>query len=210
VVTFGNRFFTPSTLGLVFAVFYGAELLGAWAAALVVGDEGRSAQERSRRGYCQFFAATTAGYAIALVMELRHEGGTASRIHGRASVGNVAFGSLAMLLWGFSDSMVQALAYWQMKVWFPRSGEEASRAVGFYKFVTSAGWCIGFAVSPPPRLAPIWQLALSLLCYLVGLFVLEPPTGSDKGGVRTSGDDNDGIRDGVLSRTPDQLAIERH
>ena len=114
-----------------------------------------------------------------------------------------------MLLWGFSDSMVQALAYWQMKVWFPRSGEEASRAVGFYKLVSSAGWCIGFAVSPPPRLAPIWQLALSSLCYLAGLFVLEPP-GTDKDGVRTSGDDHDGISDGVLSETSEQLAIGRH
>ena len=176
VVTFGNRFFTPSTLGLIFVVFYGAELLGAWAVARVVGDATRSARKRATRGYWQFLVTTTAGYGIALAMEASHDGGAAATIDsGRATFGNVFFGGLAMLLWGFSDSVVQALSYWQMKIWFPE-GRESSRAVGFYKLVSSAGWCAGFALAPPSRLAPVWQLALSAVCYMAGLLLLEPPS----------------------------------
>lgn len=59
MVTFGNRFFTPSTLGLIFTIFYGAELLGAWAMARVVGDTDRSAKERSTNGYRQFFLSVS-------------------------------------------------------------------------------------------------------------------------------------------------------
>jgi hypothetical protein len=59
VVTFGNRFFTPSTLGLIFMIFYGAELLGAWAMARIVGNTERSAKDRATNGYRQFFLSVS-------------------------------------------------------------------------------------------------------------------------------------------------------
>lgn len=102
------------------------------------------------------------------------DGGREETVTGRATFWNVASGGLAMLLWGFSDSVVQALCYWMMKVWFPE-GKEASRAVGFYKLISSAGWCAGFAVAPPSRMRPVWQLALSAVCYMAGCFFVEPP-----------------------------------
>ena len=41
LVTFGNRFFTPSTLGLMVALFYSAELVGAFVSAKVVDAPGK-------------------------------------------------------------------------------------------------------------------------------------------------------------------------
>ena len=50
-----------------------------------------------------------------------------------------------------------------------------SRAVGFFKLVQSAGWCVGFALSPTNRLAPLLQLAATALCYVAGLAALKLP-----------------------------------
>jgi hypothetical protein len=55
--------------------------------------------------------------------------------------------------------------------------------VGFYKCVQSAGWCIGFAFSPPTRLAPVAQMGLSAALGLLGaalmLARLPPPGRGD-------------------------------
>ena len=128
---------------------------------------------------------TTVGYAIAFAMEMRNSihandsysdlGGDNYKVKDPSSFGIILFGAVAMLLWGFSDSFVQALSYWQLKVWFPESAA-SSRAVGFYRLVSSAGWCIGFALSPPARVAPVWQLIISALCYSSGFFLVEPPS----------------------------------
>jgi hypothetical protein len=47
---------------------------------------------------------------------------------------NLAFGGLVMAAWGLSDSQIQALAYWQIGVFYSE-GVQQSRAVGFYKLV---------------------------------------------------------------------------
>ena len=70
LVTFGDRFFTPSTLGLMVALFYSAELVGAFVSAKVVDAPGKDDRAKASTGYALFFSVTTLGYIGALVLEL--------------------------------------------------------------------------------------------------------------------------------------------
>jgi len=179
LVTFGDRFFTPATLGLLFSLFYAAEVAGAYVSAQIVDHASDSNRAKAKKGYLLFFGVTTFAYAVALVMEIR-AGADPDKVPHRNSATNVAFGGLAMAAWGLSDSQIQALAYWQIGVFY-QEGVQQSRAVGFYKLVQSAGWCAGFALSPTKRLSPILQLAATAACYVVGLLVLELPPANLQG-----------------------------
>ena len=116
--------------------------------------------------------------------------------HGRPrDTRRLVVGAAAMLCWGFSDSQIQAFVYWLIRVTYG-SGPEQARAVGFFKvgergggrgvarswlrrtrargslpprvqMTQSAGWCIGFAFSPPHRMAPIVHVKLSDACKTV-------------------------------------------
>uniref|UniRef100_A0A7S2WEB7 Major facilitator superfamily (MFS) profile domain-containing protein n=1 Tax=Rhizochromulina marina TaxID=1034831 RepID=A0A7S2WEB7_9STRA len=171
LVTFGNRFFTESTLGLMLSLFYTFELIGAYVSARIVdGSPGRQA---AVRGYSLFFLVTTLGYICALWLESQ-EAHHPEDIDNRGTVALVLPGALAMAFWGFSDSQIQALAYWQLGQEYS-TGTDQSRAVGFYKMVQSAGWCLGFALSPTKRLAPILQLTATAACYIVGVALVRFP-----------------------------------
>merc|ERR1712061_912699 len=73
-----------------------------------------------------------------------------------------------MFLWGFSDSQIQSYAMWDIGVVHAGDGATQARAVGFYKMVQSAGWSIGFALSPTTRLAPLAQWTLTALVGISG------------------------------------------
>lgn len=184
LVTFGDRFFTPQTLGLMLAVFYFFELVGAWASARLVDDARRPLKARAVRAYAVFFVVTTVGNLFAMALEAPlleddHENNNdddENRIN-RASAETVVLGALAMAAWGFSDSQIQAISYWHLGVTY-RSGADQARGVGFFKFVQSAGWCAGFALSPTDRLPAFWQLTLTVVCYVLGLVFIEMPGGS--------------------------------
>ena len=92
----------------------------------------------------------------------------------KSSAANILTGGAAMFLWGFSDSQIQAQAYWQIGVFYT-TGATQARAVGFYKLVQSLGWCVGFALSPSSRMPPILQLLATAACYVLGLMCLELP-----------------------------------
>ena len=174
LVTFGDRFFTAPALGLATALFFGAEVVGAFASSRVVDVVGKDDRSKAISGYTIFFAVSTLGYLLAFLLELPriHDPGS---IPDKNGVWNVVPGGLAMALWGFADAQIQAQAYWQLSVFYT-TGPKQARAVGFFKFVQSAGWCIGFALSPLSRLAPILQLAATAACYMLGLMLLELPS----------------------------------
>jgi hypothetical protein len=52
----------------------------------------------------------------------------------KESVSNLVWGGVVMLAWGMSDSQIQALAYWQIGIFYSE-GVKQSRAVGFFKLV---------------------------------------------------------------------------
>jgi hypothetical protein len=70
LVTFGNRFFTPSILGLMLALFYAFEVLGAYLSAKIVDGVEIDDKAKATRGYMVFFGVTTLAYVVALFMEI--------------------------------------------------------------------------------------------------------------------------------------------
>jgi MFS family permease len=173
LVTFGDRFFTPPALGLATALFFGAEVAGAFVSARVVDAAGKDDRSKAVTGYTVFFAVTTVGYLLALLLELPRMQDP-DHVPSKNSAWNVVPAGLAMALWGFADAQIQAQAYWQLGTVYT-TGAKQARAVGFFKFVQSAGWCVGFALSPSSRLAPVLQLAATAACYVLGLALLELP-----------------------------------
>lgn len=144
------------------------------------GARGARARKTSRAAAAKsclalFAALTAVGYALALCLELPHVGHAASIAHhGRPrDTRRLVVGAAAMLCWGFSDSQIQAFVYWLIRVTYG-SGPEQARAVGFFKMTQSAGWCIGFAFSPPHRMAPIVQLLATAAVCAVGTALTLP------------------------------------
>ena len=172
--TFGNRVFDARTLGLQIAAFYGAEVVSAWGAGRLL-DSSTCGRRAIQRQLALFAATTGLAYALALRTELSVKHGAQTPLHGASLAGP----SIAFVLWGASDAQAQALAYWRIQ---RTSGEKSfAREVGFYKCAQSAGWCVGFALSPVERLSPLAQLyATAVLGLLSSALMLTrlPPAGS--------------------------------
>lgn len=176
LVTFGDRFFTASTLGLLFSLFYVMEIVGAFAAGAMLDDTSKTLRVRARVCLMVFLFMTMTGNGVAAFLELWHKQRDGSDYPDdpkeKATLQTVLLGGIGMAAWGFSDSQVQAYAYWLIGV-TTKDGPEKARAVGFYKLVQSGGWCVGFALVPTERLRPIFQLLATVLVCVVGV-VLTP------------------------------------
>lgn len=194
VVTFADRFFTESTLGLMLALFYTFELIGAYVVSVIVDNPTVPPRTGARRGYTLFAIIVTLGYLGALWMEADVAGHPAE-INNKATIHNVARGSFVMCMWGFSDAIVQAMCYWQLGITYTTAAEQA-RAVGFYKMVQSAGWTAGFALSPTHRLAPTWQCIATAACYVIGLGLAKFPDDGGHGALTVVPGDEGAVEDG--------------
>ena len=75
--------------------------------------------------------------------------------------------TLAYILWGFSDSQIQAFSYWLLRQ-LHDDGSEQARAIGFYKMLQSLGWCVGFAIMPTSRVPADLQMWLTVGSAAVG------------------------------------------
>ena len=183
--TYGNRFFDSRALGIELAAFYAAEIAGGWVAGLML-DNNPSPVSAARRTLALFALATALGNALAGWGEVAAalvaiNGSSVTQL----PLDDVAIvpPTFAFLLWGFSDSQVQAYSYWLIRQLY-EGGAEQARAVGFYKMVQSLGWTIGFQLMPAKTLAPIVQLFLTVGCWaggtLLAIFVMPPrvPRGS--------------------------------
>ena len=113
LVTFGNRFFTDSTFGILVAAFYAAEVVGAFVSAKIVDVENIEDRVKAVRGYSLFFVVTTVGYVVAAMMEWPRIDDP-DHVPDKNGVSNLVMGTVVMMFWGFSDSQIQALSYWQI------------------------------------------------------------------------------------------------
>eukprot|EP00615_Pteridomonas_danica_P009072 CAMPEP_0114330364 /NCGR_PEP_ID=MMETSP0101-20121206/1705_1 /TAXON_ID=38822 ORGANISM="Pteridomonas danica, Strain PT" /NCGR_SAMPLE_ID=MMETSP0101 /ASSEMBLY_ACC=CAM_ASM_000211 /LENGTH=182 /DNA_ID=CAMNT_0001460357 /DNA_START=275 /DNA_END=823 /DNA_ORIENTATION=- len=153
------------------SLFYAAEIVGSFASAQLL-DAPTDDFTKAFRAYSVFFVVTSVGYGVALVNEVNNQN---EIISDRDSLSNMLFGSVAIFSWGFTDALIQGILYWKLSLYY-EDDKDQSRAVGFFKMVQSAGWCIGFAISPPTRVSPLIQCALTAACYIIGLCVVDFPT----------------------------------
>lgn len=181
LITFGDRFFADSTLGLMLALFYSSELVGAICFGRVVdGRRGEFAPPPPRtaayRSYVIVAVTTAVAYALALFLELRESTRADFTIPDdvQGDPINLLLGALVVSNWGFSDAIIQALAYWQIGLKFGE-GRAQSKAVGYFKLVQSAGWCVGFGLSPSERFHPLGQLIVGAALCISGVTLVKLP-----------------------------------
>eukprot|EP00929_Paragymnodinium_shiwhaense_P090537 TRINITY_DN50728_c0_g1_i2.p1 TRINITY_DN50728_c0_g1~~TRINITY_DN50728_c0_g1_i2.p1 ORF type:complete len:208 (-),score=28.94 TRINITY_DN50728_c0_g1_i2:99-722(-) len=171
LVTVGHRCFKPATMGLQLAFFYAAEILGGFAAGRSLDSHPQpgASRDRAARACLALFAILMAGgYVCAFFQEQRMNIAAEGSLVATASQ-DVLGASAMMFLWGFSDSQIQTYAMWDISVTHPGDGDAQARAVGFYKMVQSAGWSLGFALSPVTRLNPLAQWGGTLATGSVGV-----------------------------------------
>ena len=169
--TFGDRFFAPRALGIEVIVFYGAEIIGGFAAGWLLDRDPTRPRHAALRQLAIFMVVTTGGYLLALPSELsaaRDEWPESDVAPLRLNETAILPPTAAYALWGLSDSQIQAYSYWLMRHLFA-DGPEQSRAVGFYKMIQSLGWCVGFAIVPASRVPPIIQMGLTFACAVLGV-----------------------------------------
>ena len=72
--------------------------------------------------------------------------------------------------WGVADSILQVYCYWIIGTIYS-SGDDQSRAVGFFKFVQSLGTSVGFFFIPISRMSALTQLSLTFFIFVVGILM---------------------------------------
>jgi hypothetical protein len=168
--TFGNRFVTKRTIGVELIVFHLMEIIGALFCGRALDGNASDSTKGRRRAAIQclllFIVVNTLGNVLALVQEYEslqlEVVDTLDIADWRSWRPTLAFGC-----WGFADAQIQVYCYWLLNIIY-RTGDDHSRAVGFYKCVQSLGVSIGFSLTPLTRLSALHQLWLSTAVYAVG------------------------------------------
>lgn len=182
LVTFGDRFFDDSTLGLEVMSFYFFDMLGGiFTGSLLDGKyttaSNKTCQHRKVAIQCLLILVllTSVGNYFALLQEMpciAVDGAECATSLSYTDV-KILMPSISYGIWGFTDSVVQTYCYWLMGLYFEDAGEQ-SRAIGFYTCVQSLGWMLGFLTIPASRVAPITQLYLTIASLILGIIFSLP------------------------------------
>jgi len=169
------------TLGLEVICFYSAEVIG----GLLWGKFLDSVPLSRRRGRAWLSLVllslvTTLSFVLAGWVEWPNRWDT--KVEELSyDTSSIVLPTCAFTLWGFSDSMVQTYSYWLIGALY-EEGDHRAHSVGFYKMIQSAGWSLGFFLTPTHRMPPLAQLFATSSCFVVGtvlaLFQL-PRAGDD-------------------------------
>jgi len=181
IVTFGDRFFNTSTLGIEILIFYAADVYGGIIAGNLLDGEYRKQIDSERKNLHNivakqcillFVVVNVVGNICAVIQEWPCiHGDEASSCITKISIAEwrVILPSIAYASWGFTDGAAQTYCYWVMGIFYGDSTSEESRVIGFFTCVQSAGWCLGFLFVPLSRMKAQWQLAMTFVSFIVGI-----------------------------------------
>jgi len=181
IVTFGDRFFNTSTLGIEILIFYAADVYGGIIAGNLLDGEYRKQIDSERKNLHNivakqcillFVVVNVVGNICAVIQEWPCiHGDEASSCITNISIAEwrVILPSIAYASWGFTDGAAQTYCYWVMGIFYGNSTSEESRVIGFFTCVQSAGWCLGFLFVPLSRMKAQWQLAMTFVSFIVGI-----------------------------------------
>lgn len=162
---FTDRWFEKRDTGLEMVFYFSCSIIGALTTGRTL--DGFSARRRERFGaYVVLFLASLVhltAFACAAVVE------TSSYWDRRYMFSDVQImlPTVAFVLWGLSDAMINSFLYWLIGVLFS-SGGERSRAIGFFKLLNSAAHVVGYAILPVHRVTARTQLAYNVVAYIAG------------------------------------------
>ena len=181
IVTFGDRFFDSSSLGLEVMIFYFFDMIGGIVTGALLdgkflrsdGEKTKNYRKVSIQCILLFLTLTFVGNYFAWLREAPCESLRQDASNCLVEVRFLERGSIlptmSYALWGFTDSVVQTFCYWVMGLYYDSNSEQA-RAVGFYTFIQSVGWTLGFLIIPESRVIAIHQLYLTSLSIVAGVF----------------------------------------
>ena len=175
-----SRVFSEKCSGLEMVVFYSAEVLMGVIGGRLLDWEALGGQRR-RAVYTVglFVLLSIVSLALGYIVEAPYAhsvvadgaGGWADGAPAREffETGNL-LPSAVFFLYGLADSILQVYVMWLLGTFF--KGDRLARAVGYYKFVQSAGWSIGFALTPLERLAPLAQFYTTVASFVLSAVLL--------------------------------------
>ncbi|KAL7528307.1 hypothetical protein ACHAWF_002514 [Thalassiosira exigua] len=168
--TFGNRFFTRRTIGVELIIFHLMEIVGAIVSGRFLDRESdapdTSLKRRAALCLLTFIAVNGLGNFLAAMQEFNVNQSGTSIAHDITDP-CVILPSISFACWGFADAQIQVYCYWLVGQFYT-SGDDHSRAVGWYKCAQSLGTSVGFYLIPSSRLRPMSQLVLSSSVFFVG------------------------------------------
>jgi len=175
-----SRFFSERCGGLEMVVFYAAEvLMGVLAGRLLDWEALGGQRHRAVAAVALFVALSVASLALGYAVERPYAGTVAADGSGGWADGAPArecieagnlLPTVVYFLYGLADSILQVYVMWLLGTFF--QGDRLARAVGYYKFVQSAGWSLGFALTPLERLAPLAQFYATAASFLLSAALL--------------------------------------
>ena len=175
-----SRFFSEKCGGLEMVIFYTAEVLMGVLAGRLLDWEALGGQRR-RAVYAVglFVALSVASLVLGYSVERPYAGTVAADGSGGWIDGVPAreffeakniLPTVVYFLYGLADSILQVYVMWLLGTFF--QGDRLASAVGYYKFVQSAGWSLGFALTPLERLAPMAQFYTTAASFLLSAALL--------------------------------------
>ena len=187
-----TRFFDKAGTGLESCVYYSGNILAALAVGRVLDWQHLGSKRRRALVAISMSAATavpafalTYGFEQPYVHTVAWDAAAEKYVDG--AVGRPIFDpanalpTLALFLWGCGNSVIQCYFMWLIGSVY--DGKRLARATGFFKFVQSAGYSLGFALTPMNRCSPMRQLVGNYVCFMLGtllsLFEL-PGEGKDE------------------------------
>ena len=186
-----SRVFSEKCSGLEMVVFFSAEVLMGVIGGRLLDWEALGGQRR-RAIYTVglFVFLSIVSLALGYIVEdpYAHSvmaDGTGGWVDGAPAREFFEAGNLlptaVYFLYGLADSILQVYVMWLLGTFF--KGDRLASAVGYYKFVQSAGWSIGFALTPLQRLAPLSQFYTTVASFVLSAVLLvgalPPPEGAD-------------------------------
>lgn len=162
---FTSRFFQKRTTGMEVACFFSLSVIGSLVTGRILDQY--SAEGRERRGgslllaifSCVHFGA----FACAAIVEV----GTAWNQEYSLSDGLVILPSVAFVLFGLSDAMINTFLYWLIGVLY-QDGPSRSYAIGCFKFLNSAAHVVGYAILPSSAKVQLWY---NVVLYGIGVLM---------------------------------------
>ncbi|KAF4651995.1 DUF895 domain membrane protein [Perkinsus olseni] len=171
--------FTVRTRGLNSALYWLAQMVGAWTCGLLLDYPRRTLRARGVMGFWFVFISFNIVYALGCYLQYGYQGGYDRYTNIVADADRIDltdttywYPCIVIILYGFGDSVIQIYTYWILGTLSAANATLAARYTGFYKAVECIGATSSFIVDLPElRVAYTTQF---WICW--GIFLISMPT----------------------------------
>ncbi|EER16176.1 conserved hypothetical protein [Perkinsus marinus ATCC 50983] len=169
--------FTIRTRGLNSALYWLAQMFGAWCTGILLDNVKYSLRTRGIQGFFFVFICFNIIYGLGCYLQYGYMGGydRYTNVVGDDEKLDLTdskywYPCIVYLLYGFGDSIVQTFSYWVMGAIAGENASLAARYTGLYKGIQSIGAAISWTVDLPGiHAAYTTQFWICWVLFLVGM-----------------------------------------